>query len=535
MLRVDTPCAGARGGRLAQSLNLRYPAHAARRGRKTERVSTTSHYQIVIVGTDLAGLVFGALCAKRGYRVLILGQGTSGALYEQQGHTLVRRLDLIYGLQSPPVRRVFEELSLGLELRNLPRAQEPAYQVLLPKARLDISSQDRVLQRELRREFPEQVQAIGEFYRTVADVDAKVEEVLRLRPTMPPSGLVERFAIRRLTARFPFLEDEWAMDDPLQRLPHGSPLRAMVHAPFRFVSGMLPAKPYPATFVRAVTELGKGTYTFDKGPDALRDLFLDLVKQGAGDVLTKASAVQIDMRRGKAVAVVLRDRRQVIGCDLLVCNTDPKRFFHLIPQEVQDEEYHHAIHMLQPVYYTFVGNFVVRARAIPEALARHAFAVHDLLLPLEEDNCVHIARDADIGGSAEERELRLITASMRVPLHAASGGPRTAEHLLDRLQRRVEETIPFLSEHLVFRDTPWLRAGQDGEMADVDPTELQPCYGEAIAQTLGTSPVATQTGYKNILLGGNASFCGLGHDGPYVAALNLLALAQDLVKLKSGF
>ena len=493
---------------------------------------TTSHYQIVIIGTDLAGLVFGALCAKRGYRVLVIGQGSQGVLYEHQGYTMCRRIEMPHGLSSPPIKRVFDELSLGLELRNLPKALEPAFQVVLPKARINVSTNPKLFERELKREFPGVEDEISYFFKRVAEIDADVEEVLKLRPNLPPTGVVETFQFRRLVKRFPFLDDEWAIEDPLIRFVHGHPFRAFMNAPFRFVSGMLPARPYPATFVRAVTELCKGTASFDHGPNALRQMFLGLIG-AAGDFKPKDMVAQIDIVRGKAASVTLRDRRQVIGCDLLVCNMDPKRFFQLVPQEQQNEDFHHQIHTLQPVYYTLVGNFVVRARAIPEAMAKHVFAVGDPSQPLEEDNCIHIARDIDTAAGTDDREVRLITAAMRVPIHATSGGLRSATVLLDKLQRRVEETIPFLAEHLLARHTPWLKA-EDGD-EDIDPTELQPCYGEAIPHTLGTSPVATTTGYRNILVGGDASFCGLGHDGPYVAALNLFAQATERVPLKSGF
>jgi len=493
---------------------------------------STAHYQIAIIGTDLAGLIFGALCAKKGYRVLVVGQGTQGALYEHGGHTLARRIELPHGLQSSPVRRVFEELSLGLELRNLPKVLEPGFQVVLPRARINVTTQEKLLQRELRREFPGSDAAIATFLRRVAEIDAQVEEVLKLRPNLPPSGIMEGFQFRRLVKRFPFLDDEWAIEDPLATFPHGHPFRAFVHAAFRCVCGMLPARPYPATFVRTVTALLRGGFHFEHGPNALRNLFLGMIA-AAGDVKPQGVVAQIDVHRGKARSLVLRDRRQVVGVDLVVCNTDPKRFAALIPQEQQNEEYHHIIHTLQPVYYTFVGNFVVRARAIPEAMARHVFCVGDVTQPLEEDNLLHLARDLDVGTATDDREVRLLSAAMKVPIGAASGGVRTAHALLDRMQRRIEDTLPFLGEHLLLRHTPWLKADEEGE--DIDPLELQPAYGEAIPHTLGTSPIATVTGYKNILMGGDASFCGLGHDGPYVAALNLFEHAQGRVALKSGF
>ncbi len=496
--------------------------------------SVSSHYSIAVIGMDLAGLAYGAMCAKRGYRVLVVGQGPSGSLYEHGGYTLCRRMDMQFGFGSLAARRVFDELSRGQEMRNLPRPLEPSFQVVLPKARINVSTQPKLLQRELGREFPGMVREIDDFFRRVREVDGQVDEVLKVRPILPPSGFLETLRFRSQVKKYPILDDEWAVEDPLQRFAHGHPLRAFFNAPVRFVSGMVPARPYPAGFVRAISELWKGAVVFERGPDALREMFLSVIAN-SGDVRPKAQVAQIAVHRGKATHVVMRDRRESIACDLVVCNTDPKRFGALIAQEQQNEEYHHVLHMLQPICHTFIGNFVVRARAIPEAMGRHVFAVADLGQSLEEDNLVHLGRDLDVGLVGEDREVRLITAAMRVPISAASGGPAAARELLDRLQRRVEDVVPFLQEHLLYRHTPWIRDGVDGGAEDLDPAEFQPAYGEAVPHTLGTSPLATLTAYKNILMGGDASFCGLGSDAPFQAAWNLLHHTVEKVPEKSGF
>jgi len=497
--------------------------------------SVAAHYNVVIVGTDLAGLVCGALCAKRGYRVLVVAQGPIGALYDHAGHVLCRRLELPYGLASQAARRVFDDLSLSLEARNLPRPLEPSFQVVLPGARVDVTTEPRLAERELQREFPADGAAISAFFRALSTTDAMVCEVLGARPLLPPTGVVEGLLFKSIAKKYPALNDEWVIEDPLRSFPHGHPFRALVQAPFRFASGMVPARPYPATFVRAITELWKGTACFERGPNALRDLFARLVAT-SGDVRAKAHVQQIVVQRGRATQVILRERKEAVSCDLLVCNTEPKRFFALIPQEAQIEDFHHQIHTLQPISYLFIGNFVVRGAAIPEAMARHVFAVADLDQSLEEDNLLHIARDVDQGAGGEERERRLITAAMRVPIGAASGGPAEVDHLLDRMQRRVEDVIPFLSDHLLFRHAPWQGWGQNEDGgADIDPAELQAAYGEAVPRTLGTSPIATLTAYKNILVGGNASFCGLGAEGPYLAGWNLYQHVTAKVALRSGF
>jgi phytoene dehydrogenase-like protein len=455
---------------------------------------------------------------------------------EHRGQLLCRAPQMTYGLSSPPVRRVFEGLGLGLELRNLPHRLEPSFQVVLPDARIDVTTAPERFRAELEREFPGEQRRIEAFFKRVTEIDKQVEETLDLGIRLPPSGIKERFQFQRLVKRFPFLDDEWAIEDPLASFPHGHPFRAFVHAAFRFCCDILPARPYPATFVHVVNELRKGVFTFDAGPDALRDLFLSII-QTSGDVRPKAAVARIEVRRGRASQLLLRDRRSVLGCDVVVCNTDPKRFFALIPPEQQREEVHHAVHLLQPVYYTFTGAFVVKARAIPEAMARHVFAVADLGKPLDEDNLVYIARDIEQGTRRQDREVRTLTASMRVPIGAAAAGTAGARRLLDVLQARVETVVPFRGEHLIARWTPWLRQtaamAQGGE--ELDPLELRPCYGEAVPHTLGLSPLATATGYRNVLVGSDAAFCGLGSDGPYVAALQMLAEVRELVTVKSGF
>ena len=216
--------------------------------------ATTAHYHVAIVGTDLAGLVLGALCAKQGYRVVVIGHGGKPSLYRHEKHTFARRLELLYGLGSPPVRHVFEQLGLGLELRNMPRRQEPSWQVVMPRARIDVSGDPELMARELDREFAGDRARIEAVWQRVHEVDEHIAQALALGIRLPPRGIVEMLRFRRLVKRFPFLDDEWAIEDPLLDFPHSHPARAFFLAPFRFACRMLPSKPYPATLVRCLDE-----------------------------------------------------------------------------------------------------------------------------------------------------------------------------------------------------------------------------------------------------------------------------------------
>ena len=112
-------------------------------------------YDVVIAGTDLPAVIFGALAAKKGYRVLVLGHGSDKNVYEVNGYLFVRRSCSLFGLSdSAPIRNVFKELALSSEINNLLQHVSPACQVILPDARVDVSLQREVFTREIGREFP---------------------------------------------------------------------------------------------------------------------------------------------------------------------------------------------------------------------------------------------------------------------------------------------------------------------------------------------------------------------------------------------
>ncbi|MCH9686510.1 MAG: hypothetical protein K0V04_34070 [Deltaproteobacteria bacterium] len=79
---------------------------------------TTNHYDLVVLGSDVAGLVAAALVARRNKRVLVMPHGSA------EGH--VRLGNLTFGLDtapvlhmgSPPVQRVFQELGLWQQIRR---------------------------------------------------------------------------------------------------------------------------------------------------------------------------------------------------------------------------------------------------------------------------------------------------------------------------------------------------------------------------------------------------------------------------------
>ena len=78
-------------------------------------MTTTNYYDVVVIGMELGPLAAGALLAKRGFRVLIVGQDAPKDHYECLGYTFNRRPFMLNAFDSPATRRVLGELGIGLE------------------------------------------------------------------------------------------------------------------------------------------------------------------------------------------------------------------------------------------------------------------------------------------------------------------------------------------------------------------------------------------------------------------------------------
>jgi phytoene dehydrogenase-like protein len=96
----------------------------------------TNFYDVIIIGNELGGLAAAALVARRGYRVLVLGEAALSQSYHLGPFTLPRSPFAFVGLESPAIRRVLGELGLAQILRRKLTALQPHYQVVVPHHRI---------------------------------------------------------------------------------------------------------------------------------------------------------------------------------------------------------------------------------------------------------------------------------------------------------------------------------------------------------------------------------------------------------------
>jgi flavin-dependent dehydrogenase len=82
-------------------------------------VTTTNHYDLIVLGADVAGLVAAALVARRGKRVLVLPHGPVEGVYRLAGRVLPYEVAPVVHLGTPPCERVLHELGLVQQMRRM--------------------------------------------------------------------------------------------------------------------------------------------------------------------------------------------------------------------------------------------------------------------------------------------------------------------------------------------------------------------------------------------------------------------------------
>lgn len=147
-------------------------------------------YDILIIGSEISGLVSAALLAKKGFRVAIVSGMDGSSVYEKNGYTFNERPFFITGLKGGPLGTLFDEI--GLPKDTGIKGAVP-YQVILPDERVDIYEDPKLFHEELRRCFPKEIDKVSDFYNHLSGLNEEIRHVMDMNPfsfrLLLPSGI----------------------------------------------------------------------------------------------------------------------------------------------------------------------------------------------------------------------------------------------------------------------------------------------------------------------------------------------------------
>jgi phytoene dehydrogenase-like protein len=506
------------------------------------RTRRSASFHILVIGDDLGSLAYAALAARAGYRVGVLGQGTSSGTYELQGHVFPRAPQRTIGFQtSPAVNAVFRDLAMGMEMRNLPRPAETILQYVRSDSRLDMSREYERWMAELERELKDGGRTLRHFESWASQVTRETDRLIASELVLPTVGLRSTSRYERALGEHLSLVEGRAPDGvaPLDFSRDGGAARGLVLGALAHLTTLNPQPLSPLTTARLWTQLKAGITSVPGGVDALRDLFIAKIKEQCGSYRACAKVARVEIKRGRATDVILEERDEVLGCELLVSGMEPEAFFQVLGSDMRRDKYQQAVAGREPSAWRLTVNLAVDPRVIPVGMGSEVLLVSSERGPLDGADNLWISRPGsslDPGAASYDgqpgRGVLSVTALM--PARGLSPRPESVRELVDTVVDRLRGLIPWLDDHLELVDCPALRRDPDTGEDTLDWSALAPLYDRALERTLGVGEYDGRTSFKNVLLCGRGRFGGLGFEGDCMAAMQTLVLTRERAPLKSG-
>lgn len=494
-------------------------------------ISPAASYDVVLVGTDLAPLLAGALLAKRGFRVLLVSQDTLPPTYEAlEGLSLPRAPFTFLPAASPVARRVLAELALHPLFRRRAAQIDPALQVCLPRHRFDLAREDDVLEREIEREFPEVKRPVEDFLRAARQNDAHLDRIVDRDLVWPPQTFFERREHARVTAQQPFGKTGAAID-PLAELAEDHPFRQVVELPARFADGMDPDHTHGLRLTRFFCAWRAGAATIEGGYDTLRAMLLESIRTHGGEVREPERVDAIRVRRGTVTGVRIAASGEEIGARWVLMGAPLSALLRLVPDRAPFEELFERIGEPVVRYYRYTLNVLVKSEGVPAGMSRDVFFVRDPDRPALGANALHVQVDPP-----DATGRRLLCVETLLPRRGVEDVPDFATLLREQIVASLGELVPFLGDHVEIIDSPHDGRGVQDVEARMGRPALEPwsrgphtmpvVYGYPVASGMGVCALPVRSAIKRLLVCNGQVVPGLGLEGLFLTAWSAARIVE---------
>ena len=505
---------------------------------------TTNHYDLVVIGQDVAGLVAAALVARRNKRVLVMPHGPAEGSVRLGNMVMPLDTAPVVHMGTPAVHRVFQELGLWQQIRRDHGLIDGMVHWVLPQQRLDVQPPLGRFEQETAREWPDD--PVSEAWalrnRWISATDDMLDQLLTSDNALVADGFWSRRFLSRIESQLP------ARDvDELEPLASDHPLRDATRAIEPWLQHLSPVQLGKAARLRLAGLWARGPGDVPKGLPQIRKALLQRIELHSGEIKPDLRVAELRIKRGKVVGLSLLGKRDHYGCGHMIVATEPRRLVEgMLAPEYVPKPLATTSQAIMPVAYRFVMHAEIDERGLSPALAGTAICVpapeHPIMPADSASRATWAAHGVGhtylrVGPGSREGHRRLSITRIIAPREDLSS---LRERILEELDARG--VLPFCRDHLSLLHSP--HDGRDAEdgrgrpRSDLPPgTAMQlpmtAIYGVDGEPSLGVGVLPHGSGIKNLHFAGRLTLPGLGLEGEFAAGT--IAAGMVAAPAKSPF
>jgi phytoene dehydrogenase-like protein len=406
-------------------------------------------FDVAILGAGLSGLIAATRLAKENRSVLLLKEEKYRFAHARDGYRFVPFANFS---EKQIQTRLLKKISPPTDHRENQKKgdkteQKVSFQLILPKARIDLYRERSLLQREWRREFPEELNQIENFY---AELE-RIKQVLKKVKSELPSG--SNFPIWNRS----FLK-RWLSFDGLPKggtdkwLSSFSPefkkfieLQMISHGNFRSDSFPIPLVSH--LLFKEEGDEWEESVDLGKVTQGMIEKFI----QSGGSVEDIEGVEKVQMKGRREFSLSLKGDEKIFRSRSLVLNSPLHCLSNIFGKK--GKALSRWGKKIRPRYVMVPFFLGIRERVIPVGMRNLLVSILDLQKPYEGGNLLFLSlsRKGDENQAPEGKRALTVQGFM------SCGGSQknSISDLQDGVMIHLKHLFPFLENHIEFIDRKW--------------------------------------------------------------------------------
>ncbi len=413
--------------------------------------------EVIVLGSGLGGLVAGTLLSKNNHAVLLLREKGYQSSHASKGYRFEHFSNFSEKRLRPTLLRMISQ-SLNVSLMRTQKegkqtemnfdksGQNAAFQVILPKARIDISPDRSLFEKEWKREFPKETGRIGEFYKELGQIHNLFQRKNGKSEFSSYFPLRQRSFIRNIFSfdRFP----KERMDEKLR--PFSREFKEFIQ--LQLISwGSLCSDRLPISLAAHIVFDETNGSNSELDLEGLERGILNQFLQCGGRIEEIDGVKKIDCEWRKGLTLTLEGDLRVFGSRFLILNSPLHRISPVMGKKAKELlKWQKKVKPLYVVIPLFLG---IWEKVIPVGMKDLLISILDLEKPYDDGNVLFLSF------SAKGDETRAPEGRRALTVESLMDAEKWGQTLLMDYQQEVMKHLchlfPFLERYIEFVDFKW--------------------------------------------------------------------------------